>query len=145
MGSKKEQNMLTRQEQILQHQPLSAGQGLGTGGSAVTFASKTFPYGQEPGFVVATRLGAAVTGTTPGLIVALQGNKDGAGFSTIGSAGASLSASGAEQALLVTAANIVSLFGTYVNTSTYLLRILVTAGNADNVSPDTSIDVVAFA
>jgi hypothetical protein len=136
--------MIGKQEQILQHEIVSGASGaLGTGGSATTFASKTFPYGQEPGFSVMTRLGAVVTGTTPGLVVALQGSLNGAAFATIGSAGASL-ATATSQALLVTLAQITTAFGAYVATNNYALRLLVTAGNADNVCTDVSIDVVAF-
>jgi hypothetical protein len=91
-----------------------------------------------------TKLGASVTGTTPGLVVALQGSVDGGAFATIGSAGASLSTA-VTQALLITAANLAaSPFNAYVNTSNYRLRVLVTAGNADNVAPDVSIDLVGF-
>jgi len=95
-----------------------------------------------------TKLGAAVTGTTPGLIVALQGSTDGAAFATIGSAGASLSTA-ISQAVLITTANLTSAFVALSSsippfTHTYTLRVLITAGNVDNVAPDVSVDVVAF-
>lgn len=141
--------MLTRQEQILVHQPVSGASGaLGTGGSAVTYASKTFPWGGEQGFVVVTKQGAAVTGTTPSFIVALQGSTDGGAFATIGSAGATLITAVA-QANLITAANLTAAFTALSSTvppftHTYVMRILVTVGNADNVAPDVTIDVVAL-
>jgi hypothetical protein len=141
--------MIGRQEQILSHEAVSGASGaLGTGGSAVTFASKSFPWAGEPSFVVMTKLGAAVTGTTPGLIVALQGSTDGGAFATIGSAGASLSTA-ISQSVLITTANLTSAFVALSSTvppftSNYRMRVLVTAGNADNVAPDVSIDVVAF-
>lgn len=130
--------MIGRQEQILAHEQLSATQGL-LGGTV--FTSKIFPYGGERGFVVMTKLGAAVTGTTPGLVVALQGSLNGGAYTTLGSAGASL-ATATSQANLITAAQLDTFFTGI--TSGALLKVIVTAGNADNVCTDVSIDVVAF-
>src|SRR5258707_4647444 len=107
--------MITRQEPILTHEVISAASG---GLIGTTFFSRQFPWGQEPGFVMITRTGAAPTGTTPSLTPTLQISDNGAAFANV-AAGTAISTA-TTQAIAFTNAQIATAVTSYNNTHTYM-------------------------
>ncbi len=130
--------MIGKQEQILSHDILSpAATGLG-----VTFLSKLIPYGGEAGWILIVRNGAAITGTTPGIVWEVDATTvagGGSGMTRVGGAIATFSAVG----LQVTPYIINSTQGAIGSTSTFI-QVKGTIGNADNVAADISVDLIAI-
>src|SRR5258707_15663623 len=84
---------------------------------------------------------SAPTGTTPSLTPTLQISDNGAAFANV-AAGTAISTA-TTQAIAFTNAQIATAVTSYNNTHTYMLRIALTAGNADNVCTDVTVDLVA--
>src|SRR6266516_986681 len=84
--------MITRQEQILVHEVLTPSKTL----LGTTFLSKLIPYGLEPGWILIIRNGAAITGTTPGIVWELDASTaaDGSSMTRVGAAIAAQVAAG---------------------------------------------------
>jgi hypothetical protein len=131
--------MLTRQEQILTHEVLSpAATGLG-----VTFTSKPIPWGNEPGWILIIRNGAAITGTTPGIIWELDVSDNGGAYTRVGAAIATLSST---VPLTVPYFTGTTQGAVAAGTAghTYSMQVKGTIGNADNVATDVTVDLVAM-
>jgi hypothetical protein len=130
--------MLGRTEQIFNHEVLTpASTGLGT-----TILSKVIAYGQEPLWLLVIKYGAAITGTTPGVVWEVDVSDNGGAFTRVGGAIANQ----------VTTVPIVIPYATgttqgamAANTAghTYTMQVKGVFGAADNVASDVSIDLIS--
>jgi len=129
---------LQRQEQILLHEVLTpAATGIG-----LTFLSKLIPYGGEAGWILVVRNGSAITGTTPGIIWELDATTvagGGSGMARVGAAIATFAAAGVQVTPYFTG----TTQGAIGSTSTFI-QVKGTIGNADNLSADVSVDLIAI-
>jgi hypothetical protein len=124
--------------QLLSHNDLSPA----NTGAGLVYKSKIIQYMGEAGWFLVIRNGAAITGTTPGIIWELDVSDNGGTFTRVGSAIATYLAVGA----LVVPYILNSTQGVAApNTAghVYLMQVKGTIGNADNVATDISVDLFA--
>lgn len=128
--------MIGRIHQILQHEAVSAAAGVLNQNqySATTWASDFQNIGWEgEDVVLIVKTDAVPTGTTPAFTPTLQLSTDGAAYANV-AAGVAISTA-TTQVTFFAGATI----ATYANTHKYSLRVLLTAGAADNVETGMSV------
>lgn len=125
--------MITKQMQLLAHQRIDASV-LGT-----VWKSRSFPFGQEPGWILIVRTNAAPTGTTPSAVWEVDASTDGTTFNRIGAAIAGVTTAGVLVAPYYTSSTQGPVPG-----GTLFLQVQCTLANADNVFPDVTVDLVAM-
>lgn len=128
--------MIGRIHQILQHEAVSAAAGVLNQNqySATTWASdfqNIVWEGEDVVLIVKTD--AAPTGTTPAFTPTLQLSTDGGAYANV-AAGTAISTATTQVTFFAG-----STIATYANTHRYALRVLLTAGNADNVESGMSV------
>lgn len=131
--------MLTRQEPILTHQVLSpSATGLGT-----TYTSRVITWGNEPGWILVIRYGAAITGTSPGITWELDVSDNGGAYTRVGS---SISAQTSTVPVVIPYFTGTTQGAVAPGTAghTYSMQVKGVFGNADNVATDVTVDLIAF-
>ncbi len=130
--------MVGRSIQLLSREVLTpASNNFGT-----VWLSQIIPHMGEAVWYLLIRNGAAITGTTPGIIWEVDVSDNGGAFTRVGGAIATFSAAGT----LVVPYNTGSTQGAMAaNTAghVYLMQVKGTIGNADNIVSDVSVDLVA--
>lgn len=132
--------MLTRQEQILTHQVLTPS----VTGLGVTFQSNPIPWGAEPGWILVIRYGAAITGTTPGIVWELDVSDNGGAYTRVGGAIASQSSTVPLVVPYFTGTTQGAVVASPAAGHTYFMRVKGVFGNADNVASDVTVDLIAM-
>lgn len=132
--------------QLLLHENLSPATNPNVDASG-TFTSQPIPWGNEAGWLLVIRTGAAVTGTTPGITWELDLNDNGGGFVRVGAAIAAVSAAG----VLVVPYFTGTTQGPVVPSPvlgagghTYVMQVKGVFGATDNVATDISVELVAI-
>jgi hypothetical protein len=130
--------MVGRQFQLLSHAILTPA----TNNFGLVWKSRIMQYNGETGWLLVVQNGAAITGTTPGVIWELDVSDNGGAYTAVGSA-------------ISTYAAVGWLCIPYILNSTqgavcantaghkYLMQVVGTLGFADNVATDVSVDLFA--
>jgi hypothetical protein len=130
--------MVGRSIQLLSHEVLTSSKNsFGT-----VWKSQIIPYSGETGWYLIIQNDSAITGTSPGIIWELDVSDNGGTYTRVGGAVATFSAVGALVIpYILNSTQGVAAAGT--SGHVYLMQVVGTLGNADNVVGGVSVDLIA--